>query len=61
MAKQIVWTKRAESDRLKILKYWINRNKSKTYSKKLNNLFNMAVEMVASHPENEVFFSTKLS
>lgn len=33
MAKRkIIWTKSAKLERNEILKYWINRTKSKTYS-----------------------------
>jgi len=39
MAKKIVWSAKAQEDRKKILEYWINRNKSNTYSIKLNSLF----------------------
>ncbi len=51
MAKQVIWSYRAHADRKKILEYWINRNKSKTYSRKLNQLFNEAVQLVALHPK----------
>ena len=51
MAKQVIWSARAHTDRKLILEYWINRNKSKTYSRKLNRLFNEAVQLVAIHPK----------
>ncbi|MBV6640730.1 MAG: type II toxin-antitoxin system RelE/ParE family toxin [Cyclobacteriaceae bacterium] len=52
MAKRkIIWSIRAQQDRLQILEYWIERNKSKTYSEKLYNLFNSAIELIAIHPE----------
>lgn len=51
MAKQVIWSARAHTDRKHILEYWINRNKSKAYSRKLNRLFNEAVQLVAIHPK----------
>ncbi|MFN2262345.1 MAG: type II toxin-antitoxin system RelE/ParE family toxin [Psychroflexus sp.] len=51
MAKQIIWSRRAQNDREEILKYWLKRNQSNEYSKKLNNLFKKAVKLVATHPE----------
>jgi toxin YoeB len=49
MAKQIIWSIRADIDRKGIFEYWTNRNKSSSYSKKLNNLFIRAVELIAEH------------
>ena len=39
MAKRIVWSKFALENKLEILKYGNHRNKSNTYSRKLNKLF----------------------
>ncbi|MEO5571722.1 MAG: type II toxin-antitoxin system RelE/ParE family toxin [Bacteroidia bacterium] len=33
------------------MKYWINRNKSKAYSIKLNTLFKLAIKLIAEHPK----------
>lgn len=49
--KEIVWSVRAQQDRLEILEYWINRNKSKSYSEKLYHLFKESVQLIAEHPE----------
>ena len=49
--KKVVWSIRAQQDRLEILEYWINRNKSKRYSTKLLDLFESAVELITQHPE----------
>ena len=49
--KTIRWSIRAQQDRLQILEYWINRNKSNTYAKKLYLLFNSAIDLISSHPE----------
>ena len=52
MAKRkIIWTKSAKFERKEILIYWINRTKSKTYSKKLNKLFSEAVNLSSEHPK----------
>lgn len=34
----IIWTEKANHERKEILEYWINRNKSKSFSIKLNKL-----------------------
>lgn len=37
MARKVKWTIKAQQERKDILQYWVNRNKSSTYSKKLSN------------------------
>jgi addiction module RelE/StbE family toxin len=51
MAKQVIWSLRAQDDRKKILAYWIDRNKSNQYSKKLNQLFKEAVKLIKTYPQ----------
>ncbi len=51
MAKRVIWSLRAQNDRKAILEYWIKRNKSNVYSKKLNSLFKEAIKLIAEHPE----------
>ncbi|HLS29497.1 MAG TPA: type II toxin-antitoxin system RelE/ParE family toxin [Flavobacteriaceae bacterium] len=51
MVKQIIWPRRAQTDRKEILKYWNKRNKSNIYSKKLNNLFKEAARLISKYPE----------
>ena len=51
MAKQVVWSLRAQDDRKNILSYWRQRNKSNTYSKKLNLLFKEAVNTISDFPK----------
>ena len=51
MAKQVVWSRRALDDRKQILDYWRNRNKSNTYSKKLNQLFEEAIKIIVDFPK----------
>ena len=51
MAKRkINWTEKANLERKEILQYWIRRNKSKTYSVKLNKLFIEATRKVSEFP-----------
>ncbi len=51
MAKQVVWSLRAQDDRKNILSYWRQRNKSNTYSEKLNLLFKEAVNTIRDFPK----------
>lgn len=50
MAKQIIWSLQAQSDRKEILNYWVIRNKSNVYSKKLNLLIRKAIKLISLHP-----------
>jgi plasmid stabilization system protein ParE len=51
MAKTIVWSAKAQNDRKEILLYWKERNKSITYSRKLNYLFNDAAGSISKFPK----------
>jgi plasmid stabilization system protein ParE len=51
MVKQVVWSPRAQSERKSVLKYWLNRNKSKTYSLKLNLLIKEGISLILSNQE----------
>jgi len=51
MAKQVVWSLRAQTDRKEILNFWILKNKSNTYSKKLNELFKESIRIIADFPQ----------
>ena len=50
MAKKIVWSVQAQSDRKEILLFWKNKNKSDSYSKKLNYLFKDAAKTISLFP-----------
>jgi len=50
VVKQVVWSPRAHKDRREILDYWRKRNKSSTYSKKLNQLFKEAIHLIRDFP-----------
>ena len=50
MAYQIVWTEKANIERQHILQFWIDNNKSKTFSLKLNKLFISAIRDLSKKP-----------
>ncbi|MCB0489049.1 MAG: type II toxin-antitoxin system RelE/ParE family toxin [Cyclobacteriaceae bacterium] len=50
MAREVVWSHRALEDRKRILRYWVSRNKSNTYSRKLNRLIKAAIKLIAERP-----------
>ena len=52
MAKEIIWTPQAANDRWSILEYFIKRNKSNTYSIKLDNEFREAIEQISRDPRS---------
>ena len=51
MAKKVIWSIRAQNDRKNILEYWKNRNKSSTYSKKLDQQFKEAINIIKDFPQ----------
>lgn len=51
MAKQIIWSRLAHTDRLHILEYWIKRNRSATYSKRLNQIFEHTAALIGKYPK----------
>ena len=51
MAKQVVWSLRAQNDKKQILNYWRLKNKSNTYSKKLHQLFKQSVKIITDFPQ----------
>lgn len=50
MVKQIIWSRLAHNDRLEILDYWLKRNKSNIYSKKLNQIFEHTSDLISKYP-----------
>ncbi|MBP0904441.1 type II toxin-antitoxin system RelE/ParE family toxin [Mariniflexile gromovii] len=51
MAKRnVIWTRTADIQFVGILEYWVNRNKSKTYSKKLMKLVSERTKQIAEQP-----------
>ena len=51
MVKQIIWSRLAHLDRFQILDYWIKRNTSVGYSKKLNRIFEDTADLISKHPK----------
>lgn len=51
MVKKIAWSAKAQSDRKEIFRYWNERNKSTSYSGKLNYLFEDAANLIAKFPK----------
>ena len=50
MAYQIVWTEKANVERQHILQFWVDHNKSKVFSLKLNKLFISSIRDIAKRP-----------
>jgi|SRR5690606_38622787 len=50
MAKKIIWSERSIQERTEILHYWIERNKSKAYSLKLNTWIKEEVTVLSKFP-----------
>lgn len=50
MVKKVIWSSRAKSDLKEILQYWIKRNKSISYSLKLNALIEEQLDLIAKFP-----------
>ncbi|MDW3208368.1 MAG: type II toxin-antitoxin system RelE/ParE family toxin [Reichenbachiella sp.] len=51
MALQIIWSPLAQQKRKTILNYWIERNSSVDYSRKLNALFVQAANQLSKFPK----------
>ncbi|OPB87111.1 type II toxin-antitoxin system RelE/ParE family toxin [Elizabethkingia ursingii] len=49
-ARKIVWAQKANLERKAILEYWIERNKSKKFSIKLNKLIISTIKQIAETP-----------
>ncbi len=50
MARLIIWTQRAQKERIEISKYWISRTNSIFYSKKLNELLKDSLRLISKYP-----------
>lgn len=50
VARKIIWTQKANLERKAILEYWIERNKSKKFSIKLNKLIISTIKQIAETP-----------
>lgn len=50
MARQIIWTQRAQQERKEIFAFWNTHNKSSFYSRKLNELIKESLILICRHP-----------
>ncbi|MEY3443150.1 MAG: hypothetical protein RLZZ519_1431, partial [Bacteroidota bacterium] len=48
--KPVVWSSRAQKSRMEILKYWVDRNGTSTYSEKLIGMFEKVISEIALEP-----------
>lgn len=48
--RKLIWSNRAKISLYKILKFYADRNNSKTYSEKLFNIFNSEVKLLINYP-----------
>ncbi|MDP2454521.1 MULTISPECIES: type II toxin-antitoxin system RelE/ParE family toxin [unclassified Kaistella] len=51
MVRTIIWTEKAKKELFEILKYWNNRNKSKSFSLRLNNLVEEQLSLITEFPK----------
>lgn len=51
MVEKIIWSSRARKEFIEILQYWITRNKSNTYSLKLNSLVEEQLNLISKFPQ----------
>ena len=52
--RKIVWTDFAKESKYAIFLYWNQRNKSTTYSRKLNALFQESLKQIVNFPESSI-------
>ena len=50
MARQIIWTERAQRERIAIFTFWNERNQSFIFSKKLNRLIKESLKLICMYP-----------
>lgn len=50
MARKIIWSEAAARSKEEILQYWVNRNKSLAYPRKLDKLIHQAVKVLSKNP-----------
>jgi len=48
--KKIIWTKKAQIEKIDLLKFWLEKNKSITYPSKLNKLINSSLDLISLYP-----------
>jgi addiction module RelE/StbE family toxin len=50
MAQQIIWTEKAQKERIEIFTFWNIRNKSFSYSRKLDELIKESLKLICKYP-----------
>lgn len=50
MVRRIVWVYQAQKDRIQILTYWLNRNKSNTFGRKLDKNIRKSIDIISKYP-----------
>lgn len=50
MVRDVIWTAKAKKELIAILKYWNHRNRSKSFSIKLNNLIEEQLNLISEFP-----------
>ncbi len=50
MVRRVIWTERAQKERIAIFDYWNKRNKSFIFSRKLNELISESLILISKHP-----------
>lgn len=49
MAKRVVWTENAKKQRKNILHFWIEKTGSKSYSRKLSQIFKQRIKYISNY------------
>lgn len=50
MVRKVIWTEKAQKERIAIFRFLNDRNKSFTYSRKLNELILASLILICKHP-----------
>lgn len=50
MVKQVIWTERAQKERIEILTFWNEHNQTTAYSIKLNRLIKRSLLIISKYP-----------
>ena len=54
MARKVIWMPRAIDERRQIMQYWLDRNKSFQYPRKLNNTINQTIKIIQQYPNSGI-------
>jgi len=57
--RKLIWSNRAKISIYRILKFYIDRNKSNTYSEKLLNIFKKEIQLLTKYPNLGVLTNIK--